>query len=91
MTDFRLQVNQGGFAAINPKFTKLVTSLCTAVEKGGESQDKEMTSYDDCFDSFRLSLIFWSNVLDLVKYLIANRQCRILPQGSNDICISLPR
>jgi preprotein translocase subunit SecA len=50
---------KNGQVAINPKFTKLITSLRTAVEKGQGSLDKEMTSYDDCFDSFRLSMMFW--------------------------------
>jgi hypothetical protein len=49
---------QNGQVAINPKFTKLITSLRTAVEKGEVSLDKEMTSYDDYFDSFRLSMMF---------------------------------
>ncbi|MFZ0556127.1 MAG: hypothetical protein WAM26_12615 [Nitrososphaeraceae archaeon] len=50
---------QNGMVAIHPKFTKLITSLRTAVEKGDGSLDKEATSFDDCFDSFRLSLMFW--------------------------------
>ena len=50
---------KNGLIAINPKFNKLITSLRTAVEKGEGSLDKEMTSYNDCFDSFRLSLMFW--------------------------------
>ena len=45
--------------AICPRFNKLITSLRTAVEKGEGQLDKEMTSYNDCFDAFRLSLIFW--------------------------------
>ena len=45
--------------AINPSFTKLITALMTAVEKGEGSLDKEATSHDDLFDSFRLSLMFW--------------------------------
>jgi hypothetical protein len=45
--------------SINPKFNKLITSLRTAVEKGEGSLDKELTSFDDCFDAFRLSLMFW--------------------------------
>ena len=48
---------KNGQVAINPKFTKLITSLRTAVEKGEGNLD--MTSYDDCFDSFRLSMMFW--------------------------------
>jgi hypothetical protein len=50
---------QNGQVAINPKFTKLITSLRTAVEKGEESLDKEATSYDDVLDAFRMSLQYW--------------------------------
>ena len=50
---------QNAYVAINPRFTKLVTALRTAVEKGNGTLDKEATSHDDLFDSFRLSLIFW--------------------------------
>jgi hypothetical protein len=55
----QLMEYQNGLVAINPKFYKLITSSRTAVEKGERSPDKEMTSYDDCFDSFRLLLMFW--------------------------------
>ncbi|MGC1132864.1 MAG: DEAD/DEAH box helicase family protein [Nitrososphaeraceae archaeon] len=44
-----------GHVAINPKFHKLVTSLSTAVDNEG-SLDKQLTSYSDIFDAFRLSL-----------------------------------
>jgi hypothetical protein len=44
-----------GYVAINPKFHKLVTSLSTAVDNEG-SLDKQLTSYSDIFDAFRLSL-----------------------------------
>jgi hypothetical protein len=44
-----------GRIAINPKFHKLVTSLSTAVDNEG-SLDKQLTSYSDMFDAFRLSL-----------------------------------
>ena len=44
-----------GYIAINPKFHKLVTSLSTAVDNEG-SLDKQLTSYSDIFDAFRLSL-----------------------------------
>ena len=47
---------KNGLVAINPRFNKLITPLRTAVEKDEGSLDKEMTSYNDCFDSFRLSL-----------------------------------
>jgi hypothetical protein len=49
----------GGSITINPMFHKLMTSLRTAVEKGEGSLDKDATSYDDLFDAFRLSLMFW--------------------------------
>lgn len=45
--------------AINPSFTKLITALRTAVEKGEGTLDKEATSHNDVFDAFRLSLLFW--------------------------------
>ena len=38
---------------------KLITALGTAVEKGEGTLDKEATSHNDLFDSFRLSLQFW--------------------------------
>jgi len=44
-----------GYIAINPIFHKLVTSLSTAVDNEG-SLDKQITSYSDIFDAFRLSL-----------------------------------
>lgn len=53
-----VEYNQGTIA-INPKFDKLITSFSTAVEKGEESLDKEAASYNDIFDTFRLSLQFY--------------------------------
>jgi hypothetical protein len=50
-----LMERNGGYLSINPKFTKLITSLRTAVEEDG-TLDKEATSYDDVFDAFRLAL-----------------------------------
>jgi len=44
---------------IHPKHNNLITALRTAVEKGDGALDKEATSFDDCFDAFRMSLIFW--------------------------------
>jgi len=44
-----------GYISINPTFHKLVTSLSTAVDNEG-SLDKQVTSYSDIFDAFRLSL-----------------------------------
>jgi hypothetical protein len=49
----------GGSIAINPRFDKLITSLRTTVENGEGLLDKEGTSYDDIFDSFRISLQFY--------------------------------
>jgi hypothetical protein len=46
----------GGYVTINPRFHKLITSLRTPVEKGGSMLDKELTSYDDTFDAFRLAM-----------------------------------
>ena len=50
---------QNGMVSIHPRYNKLITALRTAVENGEGSLDKEATSFDDCFDSFRLSLMFW--------------------------------
>jgi hypothetical protein len=50
---------QNGMVAINPSHNKLITALRTAVEKGEGQLDKEATSFNDCFDAFRLSLMFW--------------------------------
>jgi hypothetical protein len=50
----------GGRIAINPdKFDKLIIALRTAVDNDG-TLDKEATSYNDIFDSFRLALKFYS-------------------------------
>jgi hypothetical protein len=53
-----LEYNAGSIA-INPRFDKLITSLRTAVENGEGLLDKEATSYDDIFDAFRMSLLFY--------------------------------
>jgi hypothetical protein len=42
--------------AINPKFDKLVTSLRTAISEDMGKLDKEVTSYDNVLDAFRLAL-----------------------------------
>jgi hypothetical protein len=57
-----LEYNKGQ-VAIHPRFSKLITSLRTAVENGEGMLDKGMldkdaTSFDDCFDAFRMSLQF---------------------------------
>jgi hypothetical protein len=43
------------YIKIHPRFDKLITSLRTAYEQEGVL-GKEMTSFDDCFDAFRLCL-----------------------------------
>jgi hypothetical protein len=55
----KLMEYDNGSIAIHPRFDKLITSLRTAVEDGTGSLDKEATSYDDTFDSFRLALQFF--------------------------------
>jgi hypothetical protein len=60
---------QNGYIAINPSHTKLITALRTAVENGDGSLDKEVTSHDDLFDAFRMSLMFWHWVTIPVEYL----------------------
>jgi hypothetical protein len=48
-----------GKIAINPdKFDKLITALRTAIDDDG-TLDKEVTSYNDIFDAFRLALRFY--------------------------------
>jgi hypothetical protein len=53
-----LEYNKGA-VAIHPMYSKLINSLRTAVENGEGILDKDATSYDDLFDAFRLSLMFW--------------------------------
>jgi hypothetical protein len=48
----------GKFVAIHPKFTKLITSMRTAVATEYKL-DKELTAYDDLFDAFRLMLFYF--------------------------------
>jgi hypothetical protein len=49
----------GGRIAINPdRLDKLITALITAVDNDG-TLDKELTSYNDIFDAFRLALKFY--------------------------------
>jgi hypothetical protein len=54
-----LMERDGGFVAINPKFTKLITALRTATEKGEFQLDKEATLFNDIFDAFRLAMRFF--------------------------------
>src|ERR687892_732096 len=42
---------RNGYVAINPRHTKLITSLRTAVENGDGTLDKEVTSHDDLLDA----------------------------------------
>lgn len=48
-----------GQVAIHPMHSKLITALPTAAENGEGILDKEVTSHDDLFDAFRMSLQFW--------------------------------
>ena len=48
--------NESLQVAIRLKHSKLITALRTAIENGEGSLDKEATSYDDIFDTFRISL-----------------------------------
>lgn len=50
--------NENNIVAIHPKFTKLITSLRTAVANEYKL-DKEATSFDDLMDAFRLAMIFY--------------------------------
>lgn len=54
----QLMEYKNGKVAINPRHNKLITALRTALEKGEGSLDKDVTSFDHLFDSFRLSLMF---------------------------------
>ena len=51
--------HRNGLVAIHPWHNKLITSLRSAVENGEGMLDKDATSFDDCFDAFRMSLLFW--------------------------------
>ncbi|MGB7634103.1 MAG: hypothetical protein WBL68_10285 [Nitrososphaeraceae archaeon] len=51
--------DRGGIATDESRVgAKLITALRTAVENGEGVLDKEATSFDDLFDSFRMSLMF---------------------------------
>ena len=64
-----LMERDGGYVAINPKFTKLITALRTATEKGEFQLDKEATSYNDIFDAFRLAMRFFyfRSIEDIIR------------------------
>ena len=57
-----------GGVAINLKRTKLITTLRTAVEKGEETLDKEVTSHNDSSVTFRMLLMIW--ILSWIRSLI---------------------
>ena len=48
-----------GTIQIDPGFSKLITSLRTAVENGEGILDKQATSYNDVFDAFRLAMKYY--------------------------------
>ena len=50
--------DQKGMLAVHPSYNKLIISLWTAVKKGEGSLDKEATSLDNLFDTFRIPLLF---------------------------------
>lgn len=54
ITRCKMMLEQG-LLQIHPKFDKLIVSLRTAIEEEG-NLDKELTSYDDIFDAFRLAM-----------------------------------
>ena len=54
---FKLLLEKG-YLAINEKFDKLITSLRTAIA-AENTLDKEATSYNDVYDSFRLALEYY--------------------------------
>lgn len=54
-----MEYNVGCDVSINQRHDKLMTALRTAIEKGEGTLDKEATSHDDLFDSFKLSVQFW--------------------------------
>jgi hypothetical protein len=47
-----------GYVAIHPRFSKLITSLRTAVATE-DTVDKTKTAYNDIFDAFRVSLHYY--------------------------------
>jgi hypothetical protein len=50
--------DRGKIAINQDRFDKLITALRTAVDNDG-TLDKELTSYNDIFDAFRLALKFY--------------------------------
>lgn len=50
---------RNGLVAIHPRFSKLITSLRTALEKGDGTLDEVVTSRDDLMDAFRMGMLFW--------------------------------
>jgi hypothetical protein len=58
MLGYSKLVLEKGYLAVNKEFDKLITSLRTAVSVEN-TLDKESTSYNDCFDAFRLALKYY--------------------------------
>jgi hypothetical protein len=56
ITRCKMILEKGQFE-VHPKFEKLIVSLRTAIEEEGVL-DKELTSYNDIFDAFRLALSY---------------------------------
>jgi hypothetical protein len=54
-----LEYGMGAIAIHSSKHSILITALRTAIEKGDDSLDREATSHDDLFDTFRMSLQYW--------------------------------
>jgi hypothetical protein len=58
MLGYSKLVLEKGYLAINREFDKLITALRTAISVEN-TLDKESTSYNDCFDAFRLALKYY--------------------------------
>jgi hypothetical protein len=58
MLGYSKLVLEKGYLSINKEFDKLITALRTAVSVEN-TLDKESTSYNDCFDAFRLALKYY--------------------------------
>lgn len=55
-TRCKMILEKGQFE-VHPQFEKLIVSLRTSIEEEGVL-DKELTSYNDIFDAFRLALSY---------------------------------
>jgi hypothetical protein len=58
MLDHCRMVLSDNYIAIHPRFEKLIIALRTATDQDGSLQ-KDLTSHNDIFDSFRLALKFY--------------------------------